>query len=64
MNRIISGRLKGKKIKIKGDSPVIIIHCSERIPIDRLIVQRLQVLNIEKNKKVLSGFLRGFFADC
>ena len=61
MNKVVAGRFKGKRIAIKGISPEIVIRSNERIPIDRLVVQRLQILNIEEKRKAINGFVRGYF---
>lgn len=59
MNKVVAGRFSGRKIRKKGNSPEILISHTEGIPIDRLIVLKLQILNIEANRKVSSGFIRG-----
>lgn len=59
MNKVVAGRLSGHKIKMAGGTPEIMVNAIEGIPIDRLIVQRLQILSTEANRKVLSGFIRG-----
>lgn len=59
MNKVVAGRLSGHKIKMAGGTPEIMANAIEGIPIDRLIVQRLQILNAETNRKVLSGFFCG-----
>lgn len=61
MNKVVAGRFKGKKIVLKGISPEIVIQSNERIPIDRIVVQRLQLLNIEEKRKAINGFVRGYF---
>lgn len=61
MNKVIAGRFSGRRIITRGNAPEILISRNVGVPIDRIIVLKLQVLNIEQRRKVSSGFLRGFF---
>lgn len=39
--------------------PKIMVNVIDGIPIDRFIVQRLQIINTETNRKIFNGFIRG-----
>ncbi len=59
MNKVLAGRFRGRKIRIRRNQARIMINYREGIPIDSEVVDELQILNIETNKKVSSGFIRG-----
>lgn len=59
MNKVLAGRFYGKKIRTKRNRARILINYREGVPIDSDVVEKLQILNVETNKKASSGFIRG-----
>lgn len=64
MNKVLAGRFFGKKIRVKHNQAKIMLNYREGIPIDSDVVEKLQMLNIETNKKVSSGIIRGLIGRC
>lgn len=61
MNKVLAGRFHGKKIRVKRNQAKIMLNYRDGIPVDSEVVDKLQILNIETNKKVSSGLIRGLF---
>ena len=64
MNKVLSGRFNGKKIRVKHNQAKIMLNYRDGIPVDSDVVDKLQILNIEANKKVTSGVFRGLIVRC